>query len=209
MATGSTSQVESVRVSATGGRLTVVAEARRDVLVSGASLHQEGGRATVDGGSGRVEVRVPAGVDLVVGTHSGRVQVDGPVGAVAVVTESGRVSVAQAESVDVRTSSGRVEIGEVDGDTRARSDSGRITVRRTVGADVATSSGRIELRSVSGSTRAHCVSGRIEIRIDAPTDVEVETVSGRITLHIADHLRDACAIATRTVSGRVSVVPTR
>ncbi|MET0912389.1 MAG: DUF4097 family beta strand repeat-containing protein [Acidimicrobiales bacterium] len=216
-------EIESVRVSATSGRVKVVAEDRGDVLVRGGTAPQhDGGTVTVDAGPGRVEVRVPSGVDLVVGSHSGRVEVEGPLGAVAVVTESGRVTVEQAASVDVRTSSGRVEIGRVEGTTRVRSASGRITVDRTAGADVATDSGRIVLRSVSGRTTAHCVSGRIEVRLATAADVEAETVSGRITVEVADPVRahavsgplppdsephgDDCTIATRSVSGRVSVV---
>jgi len=132
-------EVASVRVSATGGRVKVVAEDRGDVQVQGdASLQQDGGTATVQAGAGRVELRVPSGVDLVVGSGSGRVEVEGPLGVVAVVTQSGRITVEQAAAVDVRTSSGRVAIGHVEGCCRARTDSGRVTVNETASADVAT-----------------------------------------------------------------------
>ena len=215
-------EVTSVRVSSAGGRVKVVAEDRGDVWVRGdATLQHDGSTATVEAPLGRVEIRVPSGVDLVVGSNSGRVEVEGPLGAVAVVTESGRITVEQAAAVDVRTSSGRVAIGRVEGSSRVRTNSGRVTVDETAGADVATVSGRIDLRSVSGRTTAHCVSGRIEIRLDAAADVEAETVSGRITVHVADAVRihsvtgplpadseshgDDCTIATRTVSGRVSI----
>jgi DUF4097 and DUF4098 domain-containing protein YvlB len=122
--------------------------------------------------------------------------------------------------VDVRASSGAVAIGQVRGDCRVRCDSGRITVEQAGSADVATDSGRIDLRSVSGRTTAHCISGRIDIRLEEAADVAAETVSGRIDVHVADGVRvrsvtgplppDAdpgadCTVATRTVSGRVSV----
>ena len=214
--------VTSVRMSATDGRVTVVAEDRGDVLVRGdATLQHDASTATVKAGAGRVEIRVPSGVDLVVGSESGRVEVKGPLGVVAVVTESGRITVEQAAAVDVRTSSGAVAIGRVEGYSRVRTDSGRVTVDETAGADVATKSGRIDLRSVSGPTTAHCVSGRIDLRLDAAADVEAETVSGRITVHVAEGVRARsvtgplaadlerhgtdCTIATRAVSGRVSV----
>lgn len=215
-------EVTSVRVSAAGGWVKVVAEDRGDVRVRGdATLQHDGSTATIEARPGRVEIRVPAGVDLVVGSDSGRVEVEGPLRVVAVVTESGRITVEQAASVDVRTSSGRVAIGRVEEGSRVRTNTGRVSVDETADADVATVSGRIDLRSVSGRTTAHCVSGRIEIRLDAAADVEAETVSGRITIHVADAVRfhsmtgplpaDSeshgadCTIATRTVSGRVSI----
>jgi DUF4097 and DUF4098 domain-containing protein YvlB len=215
-------EVTSIRVSATSGRVKVVAEDRGDVLVRGdATVEHEESTAAVKAGGGRVQIRVPSGVDLVVGAGSGRVQVEGPLGAVAVVTESGRITVEQAAAVDVRTSSGAVVIGRVEGCSRVRAGSGRVTVEETAEADVATDSGRIDIRSVSGRTTAHCVSGRIDLRLDGAADVEAETVSGRITVHVAEGVRARsvtgplpadlerdgaeCTIATRTVSGRVSV----
>ena len=215
-------EVTSIRISATSGRVKVVAEDRGDVLVQGdATVEHEGSTATVKAGGGRVQIRVPSGVDLVVGADSGRVEVEGRLGAVAVVTQSGRITIEQAAAVDVRTSSGAVAIGRVEGSSRVRTDSGRVTVDETAGADVATKSGRIDLRSVSGRTTAHCVSGRIDLRLDAAADVEAETVSGRISVHVAEGVRARsvtgplpadlerhgtdCTIATRAVSGRVSV----
>ncbi len=214
--------VTSVRVSANSGRVKIVAEARRDVEVLGrATENHEGRRTTIAAGSNRVEVRVPTGADLVIGTSSGRVNVEGRVGVVAVVTKSGRVTVERAQTLDVRTRAGRVQVGHVDGHSRVRATSGRVTVAQTAAADVATKSGRIELASVTGRTTAHCVSGRIEVRLDVAADVEAETVSGRITVRVPDHVRvhtvtgalppgpppegSDCTIATRSVSGRVSV----
>ena len=70
---------------------------------------------TVETSSSAVEVRVPEGTDLVIGTTSGKVTVEGRVGAVAVVTSSGRVSIDHARSVDARTKSGRVHVGYAEG----------------------------------------------------------------------------------------------
>src|SRR4029453_2847543 len=75
-AMANSAEVESVRVSATSGRVKVVAEDRSDVVVRGGTAPRHDGRTvTVDAGPGRVEVRVPSGVDLVVGSQSGRVEV--------------------------------------------------------------------------------------------------------------------------------------
>ncbi len=216
------SAVSSVRISGSSGRVRVIAEPRGDVVVSGeAAIHDDGGSVTVEAGSNRIEVHVPEHVDVVVGTTSGRVDVEGALGSVAVVCESGRVTIDRADSLDVRTSSGRVDVDHVTGRTRVRTDSGAVTVRATGEAEATTDAGRIVLGSVSGPAKAHCVSGRITIGLAEAADVEAETVSGRISITIpagvtvrrltgslpARPARDECdcTIATRSGGGRVAV----
>lgn len=219
---GAAGSVPSVRVATKAGRVSVVAEDRDDVSVEGrARVREESGRTTIDGGPDRVTVRVPVGTGLVVGTASGGVEVTGRLGTVAITTESGRVSIEHAASLDVRTTSARVEVGRVDGCVRARNRSGRVSVGRAGEADIATTSGRIELVSVAGPAVAHCVSGRIEIGLEEAADVTAETVSGRIQVrlpagaraHLVDGSTPAgprpaecdCTVVTRSVSGRVTV----
>src|SRR4051794_13812565 len=92
----------TVRISATSDRIRVVAQDREDVLVDGdAAVQRDGSCTTVDSIGGRVVVWVPEGTDLVLGTTSARVTVEGQVGRVAVVTESGRINVADATSADI------------------------------------------------------------------------------------------------------------
>ena len=147
--------MSALRISSRSNRVTVVAEDRADISVEGpARVEEAGSQTTVDKVRGRLEVRVPTGTDVVIGTTSARVEVKGRVGHVAVTSESGRVSVEAASSVDVRTRSGRVMVGAADGECRLRSTSGRVVVGRCGGADVATTSGRIVLRGVSGPVKA-------------------------------------------------------
>ena len=58
-----------------------------------AIVQRDGSCTTIDSIGGRIVVRVPVGADLVIGTTSASVEVEGPVGQIAVVTKSGRVSV--------------------------------------------------------------------------------------------------------------------
>ncbi len=139
---------------------------------------------TVSMARSRLVVSVAAGTDLVVGTSNARVEVHGPVGHVAIVTESGRVEVEQAASVDIRTESSRVEVGTVAGVCRIRSNSGTVEVGSCGDADVSGETGRIELRRVSGHVDAHSVSGRIEMALESPHDVRAETVTGRIEVSL-------------------------
>lgn len=211
----------SVRVSSGAQRVQVVVEERADIAVVGeARVQRDGDRTTVDQARGRLTVRVPAGTDVVIGTTSGRVDVEGAVGAASIVTESGRIEIDRAASVDARTASGRLQIGRVQGRCRVRNKSGRVEIGGCGGADVATESGRIRLTHVTGAVEAHCVSGRIDLQFDAPADVVAETVSGRISVrlpsgarpHRIDHTDRSerpddsdCTVRAASVSGRVEV----
>ena len=152
----------TVRISATSDRVRVTAEARDDVLVQGdASVRTSGSRTTVESRGDRILVRVPEGADLVIGTTSARVDVEGAAGRVAVVTESGRITVEDATSADIRTRSARVKVGRTAAECCVRSSSGRVTIGECGSAEATTKSGRIVVLAANGPVRAHCVSGRV------------------------------------------------
>ncbi len=212
-----------VRVSASSDPVHVVAEDRPGVEITGrAAIDQSGDRTTIREVESRLKIRVPFGTDVIVGTTSGRVDIDGVVGSVAVVTESGRVSIENATSVDVRANSSRVEVGICSGECRVRTVSGRVEVDSCGPADVATETGRITLSGVSGQAHAHCVRSRIEIRMEEGNEVVAETVSGRIDVSLppgthvlrsdsgniedSEVLADCCRVHARSVSGRVNIL---
>jgi DUF4097 and DUF4098 domain-containing protein YvlB len=171
----------SVRISANVRRVEVVAAKGSRFRVEGsAELSEADRQVTIGQVSSKLAVFVDADTDLVIGTTSGRVSVMGPVGHLAVVTESGRVEVETAASVDIRTASARVEVGKVLGSCRIRSTSGKVEVGSCGDADIAGDSGRIEVRKVKGQVDAHSVSGRIELSLATAGDVRAETVTGRI-----------------------------
>lgn len=209
----------SVRVTTTSGALTVIAEARADIEASTA-VTRDGSVATIRSTSGRVTVRVPEGVDIAVGSTSGKVKIIGRLGAVAVAVESGSVAVEQSASADVRSRSGRVVIGSVEGTCRVSAESGRVLIERCGGAEVTTRSGRITIVSSSGPVRAHCVQGGIDVGMAVASDVDADTVSGRISVNLPAGARPQvvgatppagvgapfdCLVRARSVSGRVSV----
>ena len=77
----------TVRIASTSGAIRVIAEERSDVEVPDSVEYSvEESTTTVNAGSRRVTVRVPEGTNLVIGSASGRVEVVGRVGSVAVVT---------------------------------------------------------------------------------------------------------------------------
>jgi DUF4097 and DUF4098 domain-containing protein YvlB len=215
--------VTAVRIAATSGRVRVIAEERHGVQVSGsAQVSQDGGVVTVESGSHSVEVLIPVGLDVMAGSTSAAITIEGRVGHLAAVTESGRITSQHSASLDVRTASGRVDAGRVDGDCRIHTGSGKVTVGACHDCDVSTVSGRVELSDVSGVARANCVSGRVDIHMAEPHDVTAETVSGRVSVSLpggarvrrSDRADDAspadpdcdCTVTARSVSGRVDVV---
>lgn len=175
----------AVRISASNGRVELFAKATGEFRLKGAAdVIDDDGRVTISNVRSRLEVYVPVDTDVVVGTTTGRIQVNGRVGHLAVVTESGRVEVDAAASVDIRTESSRVEVGEVTGVCRIRSTSGKVEVESCGDADIAGRSGRIELLRVDGEVEAHSVSGRIELAMASVHDVHAETVTGRIEVSL-------------------------
>lgn len=218
-----------VRVSCVSGRVTVVAEDRIDVEVAGTDdVRHTAGTTTVSTTSGRLEVRVPSGTDIVVGATSGGVSVRGVVGAASITVETGKVVVEHAASLDARSRSGAIEVGSCDGACRVRSATGKIVVGSCGSADVATTSGRISLRDVRGAAVAHCSTGQISIELAGASDVEAETITGRVTVSVPKGVRplvigpgdepsatdvdssvddgSVCTVTARSVNGQVKVV---
>lgn len=211
----------AVRISNGNGRVRVIAEDRDDVAVDGGTTDEADGLTTVTSHSDRVVVRVPIGTDVVVGTSSGRITVDGSVGALAATTESGRIEIESARTVDARAETGAITVEHAVEMCRARANTGRIEVGRSGAADVSTTTGRIELKQVDGPVHAHCVSGRIRIEMLAPHDVDADTVSGSVRVSMPSgtrvHLLDGkdddtpappdchCSVRASSVTGRVSV----
>lgn len=216
----------SIRIAATNGHVNVIAEKRADIDVTGdATVSSVGDATTIIGGSDRLVVRVPAQTDVVIGTTSGRVDISGTVGVIAVTTESGKVTVERAESVDVRTTTGRIEIGHCGDRCRLQSENGAVAVGSCGAAEVATNTGKISLRDVRGIANAHCTTGRIDITMATASDVTAETVTGRIDVSLPHDTRALradsgdvanragprpadvdCVVTARSGTGRINVV---
>jgi DUF4097 and DUF4098 domain-containing protein YvlB len=207
--------------------VTLVAEDRPDVRVDAGRVEVDPldpTRLRIDATLGRVDARVPMGTDVVVGAGSGRLDLKGRFGAVSVANTSGRVHIDEAESIDVRVGSGRVDIGRCAGVCRVNAGSGRTQVGSSGELDVMVDSGSIEIGEIRGRARLKTTSGRIEARLGGAHDLDAESVSGRITVHVPADLhpdvtlasrgRTSCGVTlgteptirARSVSGRLEVV---
>jgi DUF4097 and DUF4098 domain-containing protein YvlB len=218
-----------LRVSAISGRVAIVAESRGDVVVErGGSTH-----ATTDGWvevragrpSDAVVVRCPVGTDVIVGTRSGRVELDGHLGTLGVTSQSGSIRAAAAEEADLRTVSGVVEVEECGRRCRVSTKSGRIRIGRSGEVDVSTVSGSVAIDEVAGPVHVRSVSGKVTIGASSRGAVHVRTVSGAITVRLPAGVRplvrysgrgsvrssfepgDDVLVDVANVSGAVRLVP--
>ena len=224
-----------LHLSTSSGRVVVTGEERSDVLIeegapSSDRIERDAtGRvrfASAKGGSSSLEVRCPAGSDVVVGSISGTVTLRGPLGAVRVTTVSGSVQVESAEELDVRSISGNIEVDRCPGRSRLQTKSGHAVCRCAGDAQVSTLSGRIQLEEATGRVRAQTVSGTVEVGMTAKNDVTVQTISGSVRVevppdvHPSARLRsissrphnecppgDDCEIRVQSMSGKIEVVP--
>ena len=216
------------------GRILVVAEDRRDVLIETGAPSPDKievdatGRVQLSsarGGSSALEVRCPAGADVVIGTLSGRIELRGTLGSVRVTTVSSDISVERAEALDLRTVAGSIEVGSCAGACSLRTKSGKATVDSACDAYVSTISGAILLGKTARKVRAQTVSGQVRVGTQNDGDVAVQTLSGSVTVAVPEGVRPEarlasmvgrprcdcpegsdCRIAVRSVSGRIEVV---
>jgi len=175
MSSATDTTITAVRVTTTDGAVQMTAVAGLDrVVAQGAPLRVDGTTVTLEARSDRVRLEVPEGIDLVIGTTSGRVTVTGRVGSVAVSTRSGRVDIDDAAEVDIRGRSGRIHVRRCRGEARVITTSGRVVVERSGPVDVTTTSGRIVLRNVTGAARAHCATFPLAVRMGMHTGEVIE-----------------------------------
>ena len=195
-----------LRLTASSGRIHAIAEERADIEVERGARHGTDDAVEVRGGSHGVVVRVPRGTELVIGSASGAVELEGPCGPVRVTTRSGRVSIESCTSLDVRTVSGRVEVAHAAGDARVKTGNGRVHLAEVGGeAHVATVSGRVEIERVGGPVRVSSVSGRIDVALDGAADARADSVSGRVSIALPEGVHPEASL--HSISGRCTCEP--
>ncbi|MEJ7582999.1 MAG: DUF4097 family beta strand repeat-containing protein [Acidimicrobiales bacterium] len=213
-----------MRVSTSSGSITITAEARDDVEVVASGLVERRPSTRQDPidvrRSDTVEVRCPAGSDVMAGTHSGSVRLKGAFGDVRVTSHSGSLSVGEVASADLRTRSGDVEVAGCDGVCRVAVKSGSVRIGRSGDAEVGGVSGTVRVSGLNARVRT--VSGTVDLHVGG--DATVETVSGSITVSLPVHVHpriemrakrarievtegEDCDLSVRSVSGSVTVRP--
>ncbi len=192
---------QPMRITSASGRVRVVGESRPDVTVEGAPMVTHHSAQTVLGKSKKIEVRVPAGTDVVVGTLSGNVELRGELGNVRITTASGDVTAEHVASIDARTKSGRVEVQTSLGAVRVKTASSAIRVQTAAGeVRIASVSGKVEVKEARGSASVRTVSGNAELGLGPDAVALVETVSGKMRITVPSGVHPAARLTS--ISGK-------
>jgi hypothetical protein len=217
-----------VRITAGSGSITVIAEARDDVVSDG---HAEVGRAhdgafevTPHRRSRSLTVRCPTGTAVMVGSRSGSLRLSGRLGAVRATTLSGSIDVEDVASADLRAMSGTITVGKCDGPCRVKTKSGSTHVTSAGSVDIHIGSGRVRIDHVAGAVTVRAVSGSVTLEAGGDGPIEIETMSGSIAVSLPPgckpdvHAKSLssrpkiecergqdCKVAVRTLSGRITV----
>jgi DUF4097 and DUF4098 domain-containing protein YvlB len=199
---------ERVRVTVNSGDVVVIGEPRDGVDVEGGRTGAADGEIVVKGGSDDCTVRVPSGTDVVVGSNSGDVTLEGRLGVVSATTVSGSVDAEDVGSIDARTVSGKLRVDESRGEVRLKTKSALVHVGRAAGeVRIANLSGRIEVDEAQASVSVKTVSGSVDLHVTGRAPVRAESVSGSIAITVPEGTRPS--VRQRSVSGkrRVEIEP--
>jgi DUF4097 and DUF4098 domain-containing protein YvlB len=177
----------SLKVASASGAIVVTAEDRDDFEIDPPDRHVEirDDRMEVHSKSGSLHVRCPTGTNVKVGAMSGSVRLEGTSGSVKVNAVSGSIELDSAEGdIDIRSVSGSVHVENCGGECSINSKSGRVSIGH-----------------VGRAVRAATISGSLELGVTGQEDVEVKTISGRITILVpeAKHPR----VRFRTIAGKL------
>jgi len=153
------------------------------------------------GGAIEAVAHVPLGSAAGLSTGSGAIETTGRLGEVTAGSGSGAIRLGDCAQARARTGSGDISIASTTGSADAKTGSGRVSMGKVGGdATVMTGSGRTELGEVTGDAKVTAGSGHIEVG-QAGDSLEAFTASGKIEIGRVDHGR----IRAKTVSGKVSV----
>ncbi len=146
-------------------------------------------------------VRLPNASAAKLSIGAGRIETDGPLGDVEAATGSGAIRLAQTARASAHSGSGDISIANASGSVDVKSGSGNVAIGAVGGdAKVVTASGNAGIAQFAGAARVNTASGRLEVG-EAGDSLDAFSASGAIAIRSADHGR----ISAKTVSGRISV----
>ncbi len=196
------------------GEITVTADSDPGVVVVeglrlprwhggyGRALRREGKRWIIHPRrTGALRVRCPAGFNVTLSTRSGDISVQGPLGEVRASASSGRIDIAEVESLNARTRSGHIAVRDCAGDARLCVVSGRVTVERAGAVGLLNVSGHVQLSDIGGKVDAVAVSGTVRVQAQGDGDLSIATISGNIRVDLPGHLRPQ--VLAQQMSGKL------
>ncbi|HEY7269372.1 MAG TPA: DUF4097 family beta strand repeat-containing protein [Dehalococcoidia bacterium] len=214
-----------IRVSTRSGSVDVETTTPDTIEVSGGRIHHgalSGEFEVKARGWSRVVLRCPEGSDIIVGTHSGAVDIQGRLGRVSVTTSDGGIKLARADRADLRGGRGDIDVGSCD-ELRIRFGSGTVRVGATRDAEIAIANGRVEVED-GGRVRVKAANGNVTAKVSG--DTRIETIAGKVHVAVSDGLKpsvryrsfhgsrrndcpegDDLRVNIQTISGDIEVVP--
>jgi DUF4097 and DUF4098 domain-containing protein YvlB len=190
-----------LNVTTRSGKVRVRAGDLDFVVEGGVVTEREDGiEIRRDRGAKVIDIQCPRGTDLTVGTLSGNIRLEGPLGTVRVASASGKVTVEDTEKLDVRSKSGNVDIGRCAGECRVVVTSAKLQIGEAGWALVAGVSGDIEADAV-GRADVKTVSGKVELGTTGASDVRVKTVSGTVEIRVPPNAQPSTRL--KSISGKI------
>jgi DUF4097 and DUF4098 domain-containing protein YvlB len=179
----------SLKVASASGQIVVTAEDREDFEIDPPDrrieMSDDGRLLAVHSRSSNLHVRCPTGTNVKVGAMSGKVRLEGDFGSVKVNAVSGSIEVDTAlGDVDIRSVSGNLRLGSCRGECSINSKSGRVSIGH-----------------VAKGARAATISGSVELGTAGEYDVEVKTISGRVTVLVDESKYPR--VRFRTLAGKL------
>lgn len=154
----------------------------------GRLVRQPDGWLALDSTSNSIQVTCPSDTDLVVGTASGGVDLTGQLGAVRVMTNSGKIRVEGVRSADLRSSSAAVRVRSCTDDCRVVTTSGSVRVDSAGRIDVSTTSGAVTVGR-SGDGEVHTVTGSVDLGATGSGTLRVHTMSSSVEIRVPAGMR--------------------
>jgi DUF4097 and DUF4098 domain-containing protein YvlB len=178
-----------LKVLNVSGKVRVVSEDRDDIEIDPPErwleISDDGRVAETRAKSTNLDIKVPHGLNISIGTVSGNVEMIGRFGIVKVSSVSGSVRIGDtAGDADIRSISGHIEVGNCGGRCRAN-----------------TKSGHIQIAHVVSDLLAHTMSGGIEVGTAGEGEVTLKTISGRVEVRVDPGRKPRAKL--RSLSGRV------
>jgi DUF4097 and DUF4098 domain-containing protein YvlB len=199
----------TLRVAASSGDVTVIAEERKDIEApDGAEVWGPGGQRSTEESRGRTERRrrrhkksLHRFLHKLAGVKPQHEAAPGPVLEIKSARGGSGDIVVRCPTgtpISVGTISGDVTLEGEFGDTSVATTSGDVSIDRAAALDVRSVSGDLEIVGCGGRCRLHTKSGHISVGEAGPA--EAATVSGSVRLD-----KTTGKVTVRTVSGSVEL----
>ncbi len=137
-----------------------------------------------------ITISAPAGAAARVAVASADVALHGRWGRVQATSASGDVDIEDCAELHLRTASGDARVGAVAGRSTVGTASGEVRARSFgAGVDLSTASGNVAIEETTGDVGITTASGDVALRCVADGAVRVKTVSGDVTVGVAQGRR--------------------